>query len=66
MGWEYELETDIRYLQGREVENREAKTLFVTNLLVNNKFNFDIDSIANLAGVSVEFVENIKKNLNKK
>ena len=66
MGWEYELETDIRYLQGMEKKDTEKNIQFVTNLLVNNKFNFDVDTIANLAGVSVEFVENIKKNLNKK
>jgi hypothetical protein len=65
MGWEYELETDIRYLQGiekgEEKKDTEKNIQFVTNLLVNNRFNFDVDSIANLAGVSVEFVENLDK-----
>ena len=62
MGWEYELETDIRYLQGIEKKNIQV----VTNLLVNNEFNFDVNTIADFAGVSVEFVENIKKNLVRK
>jgi hypothetical protein len=61
MGWEYELETDIRYLQGIEKKNIQV----VTNLLINNEFNFDVSTIADFAGVSVEFVENIKKSLNK-
>ncbi len=70
MGWEYELETDIRYLQGiekgEEKKDIEKNIQFVTNLLVNNEFNFDMNTIAKLANVSVEFVENIKKNLDKK
>ena len=61
MGWEYELETDIRYLQGKDVENRESKTLFVNNLLIQT--DFDNTKIAILAGVSIDFVENIGKNL---
>ncbi len=70
MGWEYELETDIRYLQGiekgEEKKDIEKNIQFVTNLLVNNEFNFDMNTIAKLANVSVEFVENITKNLDKK
>ena len=65
MGWEYELEIDIRYLQGvekgEEKKDTEKSIQFVTNLLVNNKFNFDVDTIVNLAAVSIEFVEDIKK-----
>ena len=59
MGWEYELETDIRYLQGKEVENRESKTLFVNNLLMQT--DCDTTKIAVLAGVPINFVENIRK-----
>jgi hypothetical protein len=70
MGWEYELETDIRYLQGiekgEEKKDTEKNIQFVTTLLLDNKFHFDVDTIANLAGVSVEFVEDIKKHLYKK
>lgn len=61
MGWEYELETDIRYLQGKEVENRESKTLFVTNLLTQT--DFDNAKIALLVGVPIDFIEKIKKSL---
>ena len=69
MGWEYDLETDIRYLQGFEKgelkKDIEKNIEYVTNLLLYDKYNFDVDTISNFAGVSIEFVENIKKNLNK-
>ncbi|PWK27966.1 putative transposase/invertase (TIGR01784 family) [Arcicella aurantiaca] len=79
MGWEYELETDIRYLQG--IERGEQKGIergiekgmlqkaiekdieFVTTLLKTT--DFDVSRIAELTKTSIEFVENIKKNLTK-
>jgi hypothetical protein len=69
MGWEYELETDIRYLQG--IEKGEQKGMlqkaiekdieFVTTLLLTT--DFDVSRIAEMTKTSVEFVENIKKSL---
>ncbi len=78
MGWEYELETDIRYLQG--IEKGEVKgeikgiekgkiqrgiekdIEFVTTLLSTT--DFDVSRIAEMTKTSIEFVENIKKTLN--
>lgn len=73
MGWEYELETDIRYLQG--IEKGEEKGIekgmiqkaiekdiqFVTTLLSTT--DFDVNRIAEMTKTSIEFVENIKKSL---
>jgi hypothetical protein len=61
MAWEYDLETDIRYLQGMEKKSKQI----VANFLGSNNYNFDVNTIANFAGVSIEFVEDIKKSLNK-
>jgi hypothetical protein len=63
MAWEYDLETDIRYLQGRAFAEKENNILFVTNLLTLTDLNNS--EIALLVGVRTKFVENIKKNLNK-
>jgi hypothetical protein len=70
MGWEYELETDIRYLQG--IEKGEEKGMiqkaiekdiqFVTTLLSTT--DFDVNRIADMTKTSIEFVENIQKTLN--
>lgn len=77
MGWEYELETDIRYLQG--VEKGEEKGIakgieqgieitkekdnyrFVVSLLSETKFS--AEKIARLADVTIEFVEKVKREL---
>jgi predicted transposase/invertase (TIGR01784 family) len=73
MGWEYELETDIRYLQGIdkgkeqgieqgiEITKQEANLRFVTFLLSSTKFT--IEEIAKLADVTTEFVEKVKREL---
>ena len=58
MGWEYELETDIRYLQGVEKERLASKITFVKSLL--NEKDFTLKRIASIVGVSIEFVEKIK------
>jgi hypothetical protein len=63
MAWEYDLETDIPYLQGRAFAEKENNILFVTNLLTLTDLNNS--EIASLVGVRTKFVENIKKNLNK-
>jgi hypothetical protein len=63
MAWEYDLETDIRYLQGRAFAEKENNILFVTNLLTLTDLNNS--EIASLVGVEIKFVTNIKKNLNK-
>jgi hypothetical protein len=65
MGWEYELETDIRYLQGIdkgiEKEKLASKITFVKSLL--NEKDFSTKRIASIVGVSIEFVEKIKKDI---
>ncbi len=61
MGWEYELETDIRYLQGVEKGNLLTKISFIKSLL--NEKDFTTDRIASLVGVSTEFVEKIKNDI---
>ena len=57
MGWEYDLETDIRFLQGVE----KSKTDFIKSLL--KQTDFSIEKIANLVGVDPEFVEKVKATL---
>ena len=70
----YDLETDIRYIQGTEkgieigtekgIEKTkyEDRRLFVTNLILETDFNNE--KIAKLADVSIEFVEHIRQELN--
>jgi predicted transposase YdaD len=50
-------ERDVLYIRGQEKE----QTKFVTNLL--EKLDLTIDQIADIAGVSVDFVETVKKKL---
>jgi DNA-dependent RNA polymerase auxiliary subunit epsilon len=57
MGWEYDLETDIRYLQGVE----KGKIDVIESLL--KQTNFSIEKIASIADVSIEFVEKIKNDI---
>ena len=65
----YDLETDIRFLQGTEkgIEIGTEKTkhaekrLFVTNLITETEFSNE--KIAKLAYVSIEFIEQIRKEL---
>ena len=77
MGWEYELETDIRYLQG--VEKGTAKGIeqgigqgieqgrlvsnieFVKRLLKDS--DFSVRKIASMVGVPIEFVEKVKSDI---
>ena len=61
MGWEYELGTDIRYLQGVERGNLLTKISFIKCLL--NEKDFTVNRIASLVGVSIEFVEKIKNDI---
>ncbi len=63
MAWEYDLETDIRYLQGRAIAKKEKNILYTTNLLTMT--NLNNSEIALLVGVGTKFVTNIKKSLNK-
>ena len=51
MGWEYDLETDIRFLQGVE----KSKTDFIKSLL--KQTDFSIEKIASIVGVSIQYVE---------
>jgi predicted transposase/invertase (TIGR01784 family) len=74
MGWEYELETDIRYLQGVEkgtvqgIEQGIERGIEQGKLASNIEFvkklledsDFSIKKIASMVGVSIEFVEKIK------
>ncbi len=55
-------ENDYFYNKGRNLE----KKIFVTNLIENVNFNFSNSDIASLASVSVEFVEQIRKELKEK
>ena len=57
MGWEYDLETDIRFLQGVE----KNKNDFIKSLL--KQTDFSIEKIASIADVSIEFIEKIKKDI---
>ena len=50
----YDLETDIRFLQGADKKNR----LFVLNLLTKTKHSPEL--IASLADVSLDFVQQMK------
>jgi predicted transcriptional regulator len=63
MAWEYDLETDIRYLQGIEKGEEKKDIEFVKTLLTTT--DFDVNRIAKMIKVSTKFVENIKKNLSK-
>ena len=75
MGWEYELETDIRFLQGVKKGEKKgiatgiatgiekSKTEFTKNLLMAGIS--DVAQISKLVGESIEFVENVKRNLAK-
>jgi hypothetical protein len=63
MGWEYDLETDIRYLQGRAIAKKEKNILYTINLLTMT--NLNNSEIASLVGVETKFVTNIKKSLSK-
>ena len=53
-------EKDIFYLRGQQKEQIKI----VTNLL--EKLNLAIDQIADIAGVSVDFVKSVKQNLEDK
>jgi phenylalanyl-tRNA synthetase beta subunit len=53
-------EKDVLYIRGQEKE----QTKFVTNLL--EKLDLTIDQIADIAGVSIDFVETVKKKLTDK
>ena len=75
MGWEYELETDIRFLQGVKKGEKKgiatgiatgiekSKIEFIKNLLMTGIS--DVAQISKLVGESIEFVENVKKDLAK-
>lgn len=53
-------ERDVLFVWGQEKE----QTKFVTNLL--SQTDFDLEKIANLANVTVEFIENLKDKLSDK
>lgn len=53
-------ERDVLYIRGQEKE----QTKFVTNLL--SQTDFDLEKIANLANVTVEFVKDLKDKLSDK
>lgn len=53
-------ERDVLYMRGQEKE----QTKFVTNLL--SQTDFDLEKIANLANVTVEFVKNLKDKVSDK
>jgi predicted transcriptional regulator len=57
MGWEYDLETDIRFLQGVE----KSKADFIKSLL--KQTDFSIEKIASIVGVSIQYVEKIKNDI---
>ena len=73
MGWEYELETDIRYLQGVEkgtvkgIEQGIEQGKLVSNVEFVKKLlkdsDFSVRKIASMVGVTIEFVEKIKSDI---
>jgi predicted transposase/invertase (TIGR01784 family) len=73
MGWEYELETDIRFLQGVKKGQKKGEQKGIATGIEKSKIEFtqnlllagvsDVVHISKLVGVSTEFVENVKKNL---
>lgn len=52
-------ENDYLYIRGQKEARESEQTKFVKNLLT--KVNLTIEQIADIAGVSVEFVNNIKQ-----
>lgn len=54
-------ENDYLYIRGQKEARESEQTKFVKNLLA--KVNLTIEQIADIAGVSVEFVNNIKQKL---
>ncbi|RDB03506.1 hypothetical protein [Runella aurantiaca] len=54
-------ERDVLYLRGKDKARQEEQTKFVSNLL--NKLELSIEQIADIAGVSVDFVKAIKQKL---
>jgi predicted transposase/invertase (TIGR01784 family) len=75
MGWEYELETDIRFLQGMKKGEKKGEQKGIVAGIEKSKIEFtqnlllagisDITHIAKLVGVTTEFVEKVKRNLSK-
>lgn len=54
-------ERDVLYLRGQDKGIEQEQTKFVTNLL--KKLDLAPEQIADIAGVSLDFVKNIKQNL---
>lgn len=54
-------EKDVLYLRGRDKARQEEQTKFVSNLL--HKLELTIEQIADIAGVSIDFVKEIKQKL---
>ncbi|MBB3837950.1 putative transposase YdaD [Runella defluvii] len=52
---------DVAYLIGQDKAREQEQTKFVTNLL--EKLSLTVEQIADITGVSVEFVKNIKQKL---
>jgi predicted transposase YdaD len=52
---------DVGYLIGQDKAREEEQTKFVTNLL--EKLSLTVEQIADIAGVSIEFVNNIQQKL---
>lgn len=52
---------DVAYLIGQDKAREQEQTKFVTNLL--EKLSLTVEQIADITGVSVEFVRNIKQKL---
>jgi predicted transposase YdaD len=52
-------ERDVLYLRGKDKARQEEQTKFVSNLL--SKLELTIEQIADIAGVSVDFVKDIKQ-----
>jgi predicted transposase YdaD len=69
MAFKYDIETDVAFLEGREIgeargEQRgetRATHRFVTQMLRNQKYT--LQEIADNADVSIAFVENVQKEI---
>ncbi len=60
----YDIKTDYLYQQGMITKDHENKVNFVKKLLLNTTHTDK--EIANFADVTIEFVQEIKKSIDKK
>jgi adenine-specific DNA methylase len=57
----FDVKNDYLYIKGIKDAQETEQTKFVKNLLIGS--DFSVDKIADIAGVSVDFVKAIKKEI---